>query len=156
MADEQNTEPTVEHPDKEQLPTFNEEKPMVSTIVEMDNGTYTVYFDERFIGNFSTLVKAREVAGDNATFEDKSGNEVIHLAADEVQPWKYGRNGSSVAHAFNPDTFASVSAYKHGVVTVLQFVYKDGSESFIKFASNSGLEIGGTGEMGTGQKLELQ
>ena len=47
-------------------------------------------------------------------------------------------------------TISNVYAYKHGVVTVLEFAFSDGSTNFIKHASNGPLEIGGTDELGTG------
>jgi hypothetical protein len=50
-------------------------------------------------------------------------------------------------------TIHSARTYKHGSVTVLELEFSDSTTSFIKFSSNSGLEIGGTLEMGTGTSV---
>ena len=54
-------------------------------------------------------------------------------------------------------TIHSARTYKHGSVTVVELTFLDSAldstTSFIKFAPNSGLEIGGTAEMGTGTKV---
>jgi hypothetical protein len=47
-----------------------------------------------------------------------------------------------------------VQTYKHGVVTVLEFVFSDASTNFIKFGSNGSLEMGGTLELGTGTPVK--
>jgi hypothetical protein len=55
------------------------------------------------------------------------------------------------------DTISSIEAYKHGVVTVIEFAFSDASTNFIKVASNDRgtVEIGGTNEMGTGTRVNL-
>lgn len=50
-------------------------------------------------------------------------------------------------------TISTASVYKHGVVTCVELYFSDASTNYIKFASNGGLEIGGTLEMGTGTKV---
>ena len=50
-------------------------------------------------------------------------------------------------------TITAAVAYKHGIVNVVEILFSDASTNYIKFASNSGLEIGGTLEMGTGTKV---
>lgn len=55
---------------------------------------------------------------------------------------------------FSTNTVTAAVAYKHGVVTVIEFLLSDASLHFIKFASNGSLEIGGsTPEMGSGTKV---
>jgi hypothetical protein len=54
---------------------------------------------------------------------------------------------------FGANTLTSAFAYKHGVVTVFEFVLSDASTHFLKVASNGSLEIGGTLELGTGTKV---
>lgn len=60
---------------------------------------------------------------------------------------------NAVTTAIGAKTISSAVAYKHGVVTVLELGFSDASTNYVKFASNGGLEIGGTAEMGTGTKL---
>jgi len=50
-------------------------------------------------------------------------------------------------------TITSVSAYKHGSVTVVELAFSDTTTNFIKHGPNSALEIGGTLEMNTGTKV---
>ncbi|MDE2105607.1 MAG: hypothetical protein KGL39_50740 [Patescibacteria group bacterium] len=50
-------------------------------------------------------------------------------------------------------TVSSANAYKHGVVTVLEFNMSDSSTKFVKVGNNGQLEVGGTLEMGTGTKV---
>jgi hypothetical protein len=57
---------------------------------------------------------------------------------------------ASVTSLIGAKTVSTVNAYQHGVVTVLEFKFSDTTSQFVKFASNGGLEIGGTAEMGTG------
>jgi hypothetical protein len=52
-------------------------------------------------------------------------------------------------------TVNAARAFKHGVVTVLELRFTDTSTVFIKFASNDGLEIGGTSDYGTGTKVNF-
>jgi hypothetical protein len=59
----------------------------------------------------------------------------------------------SVTSLIGAKTITAASAYKHGIVTVIEFGFSDASTNFLKFSSNSGLEIGGTLEMGTGTKV---
>lgn len=54
---------------------------------------------------------------------------------------------------FGAATLSSSFAYKHGVVTVLEFTLSDASVHFVKFGGNGTLEIGGTMELGTGTKV---
>ena len=54
---------------------------------------------------------------------------------------------------FGANTVSSAYAYKHGVVTVLEINLSNSTTQYVKFAANSGLEIGGTLEMGTGTKV---
>lgn len=54
---------------------------------------------------------------------------------------------------FGAATVTSAAAYKHGVVSVVEFALSNSTTVFVKFASNSGLEIGGTLELGTGTKV---
>jgi hypothetical protein len=51
-------------------------------------------------------------------------------------------------------TISTVQTYKHGVVTVVEFVFSDASSNFIKFGSNGTLEMGGTLELGTGTPVK--
>lgn len=60
---------------------------------------------------------------------------------------------NAVTTAIGAKTISSAVAYKHGVVTVIELGFSDASTNYVKFASNGGLEIGGTAEMGTGTKL---
>jgi hypothetical protein len=55
--------------------------------------------------------------------------------------------------SFGANTLSSANAYKHGVVTVLECNLSNSTTVFVKFSSNSGLEIGGTLEAGTGTKV---
>lgn len=50
-------------------------------------------------------------------------------------------------------TVSTVYAYKHGIVTVLEFIWSDTTSTFVKF-NGSGLEIGGTLDMGTGTAIK--
>ena len=50
-------------------------------------------------------------------------------------------------------TITAGSAYKHGVVTVVELAFSDSSVGFIKVGHAGALEIGGTAEMGTGTKV---
>ena len=50
-------------------------------------------------------------------------------------------------------TISSVYAYKHGTTYVLEILFSDSSVNFIKIATNQGIEIGGTNELGTGTKV---
>jgi hypothetical protein len=54
---------------------------------------------------------------------------------------------------FAAATLTSAFAYKHGVVTVIEFALSDASTHFLKVASNGTLEVGGTLELGTGTKV---
>lgn len=54
---------------------------------------------------------------------------------------------------FGANTLSSAFAYKHGPTYVFEFVLSDASTHFVKVASNSGVEIGGTLELGTGTKV---
>jgi len=68
------------------------------------------------------------------------------------------RDGSNLSSNVVTDlvgakTITGARVFKHGVVTVLEFRFAGGSTNFIKFASNDGMEIGGTAEMGTGTKV---
>lgn len=54
---------------------------------------------------------------------------------------------------FGANTLTSAYAYKHGVVTVLEFNLSNSTTVFAKIASNGSLEIGGTLEMGSGTKV---
>lgn len=54
---------------------------------------------------------------------------------------------------FGALTLTSAYAYKHGVVTVIEFLLSDASTHFLKVASNGTLEFGGTLEVGTGTKV---
>jgi hypothetical protein len=54
---------------------------------------------------------------------------------------------------FGANTLTSATAYKHGVVTVIECVLSDASSHFIKVGQAGILEIGGTLEMGTGTKV---
>lgn len=60
---------------------------------------------------------------------------------------------NAVTTAIGAKTISSAVAYRHGVVTVIELGFSDASTNYVKFASNGGLEIGGTAEMGTGTKL---
>lgn len=60
---------------------------------------------------------------------------------------------NAVTTAIGAKTISSAVVYKHGVVTVIELGFSDASTNYVKFASNGGLEIGGTAEMGTGTKL---
>lgn len=62
-------------------------------------------------------------------------------------------SAKSLTNLVGAKTISSVSAYKFGVVSALELLFTDASVVFIKFASNGGLEIGGTCEMGTGTKV---
>jgi hypothetical protein len=50
-------------------------------------------------------------------------------------------------------TITSAYAYRHGVVSVIELNFSDTTTNYIKFASNGGLEIGGTAEVGSGTKV---
>lgn len=53
-------------------------------------------------------------------------------------------------------TITAVNAYRHGVVTVLQFSFSDSSTQYVKFNSTGGLEIGGgDAEWGSGTKVNF-
>ena len=52
-------------------------------------------------------------------------------------------------------TITSATAYRHGVTTVLELKFSDSTTNYVKFASNGGLEIGGTSELGSGTKVNI-
>ena len=59
----------------------------------------------------------------------------------------------SVTALVGAKTITGAFVYKHGLVTVLEFVFSDSTTNFIKVASNGQLEFGGTLELGTGTKV---
>lgn len=59
----------------------------------------------------------------------------------------------SITALIGAKTITSASAYRHGTVLVIEFLFSDASTNFIKDAGSGGLEIGGTLEMGTGTKV---
>ena len=60
----------------------------------------------------------------------------------------------SVTSLIGAKTISAAYAYKHGVVTVIEFVFSDASSGFIKVAKTGTLEFGGTLEMGTGTEVK--
>jgi len=61
--------------------------------------------------------------------------------------------GALITPLVGAKTITAVYGYRHGVVTVIELAFSDASTNFIKVASNGGMEVGGTAEMGTGTKV---
>lgn len=59
----------------------------------------------------------------------------------------------SVTSLVGAKTISSASAYRHGVVMVVELDFSDATTNFIKVGAAGQLEIGGTLEMGTGTKV---